>query len=185
MQKSTEVVGPVTVDDLDRPTPCAGWDLRALLAHMIGQNYGFAAAAEGDGADLATFADRAVGSDPAADYRASADRVVQAFATPDLLVSYLPVAAVRGGMTLPGTTIVGMHLVDYVVHSWDVARTLGQDVAFDSEVLDLARLVADEVPDEARSDDPATPFGPTVQTSSTDALDLILASLGRNPDWTP
>ena len=32
--------------DLDRPTPCAGWDLRALVAHLIGQNHGFAEAVD-------------------------------------------------------------------------------------------------------------------------------------------
>ena len=33
-----------------RPTwtvdPCAGWDLRALVAHLIGQNHGFAEAVD-------------------------------------------------------------------------------------------------------------------------------------------
>jgi uncharacterized protein (TIGR03083 family) len=37
-------IGPA---DLARPTPCAGWDLRALLAHLIGQNHGFAEAVDG------------------------------------------------------------------------------------------------------------------------------------------
>ena len=59
------IVGKVGRDDLDRPTPCAGWTLGALLAHMIGQHYGFAAAAEGDSQDAAVFADRPVGERPA------------------------------------------------------------------------------------------------------------------------
>jgi uncharacterized protein (TIGR03086 family) len=185
MLASADVVSRVAVADLDRPTPCAGWDLRTLLAHMIGQNYGFAAAAEGRGGDLAVFADRPVGADPAADYSASVDRVVEAFATPDLMVTDVAVAVVRGGMTLPGTTVIGVHLVDYVVHSWDVARSLGRDVAFDAEVLELAWRVAEAVPDDARSDDPAMPFRPAVDTASSDMLDRILANLGRSPEWTP
>src|SRR3954470_17335768 len=37
--------------DLARTTPCTGWDLRTLAAHMVGQNRGFAAAiAAGDAA---------------------------------------------------------------------------------------------------------------------------------------
>src|ERR1700710_1975190 len=35
--------------DLERPTPCAAWDLRLLLGHMVGQHLGFATVAR-DGA---------------------------------------------------------------------------------------------------------------------------------------
>src|SRR6185437_16531113 len=116
LKTSVGLVDQVQVADLGRPTPCAGWDLRQLLAHMIGQNYGFAAAADGDGADLAVFADRPVGDDPAAEYSASADRVIAAFRRPRLAGEYVAVAALRGGVTLPGQVMMGAHLVDYVVH---------------------------------------------------------------------
>ncbi|MFI2213758.1 maleylpyruvate isomerase N-terminal domain-containing protein [Streptomyces sp. NPDC020141] len=43
----------VTREDLSRPTPCAGWTLADLLAHMAAQHRGFAAAARGFGADPA------------------------------------------------------------------------------------------------------------------------------------
>jgi uncharacterized protein (TIGR03083 family) len=39
------VVGQVEDADLGRPTPCGGWDLAALLAHLVGQDRGLAAAA--------------------------------------------------------------------------------------------------------------------------------------------
>ncbi|MFJ6405663.1 maleylpyruvate isomerase N-terminal domain-containing protein [Streptomyces hydrogenans] len=35
----------VTPDDLARPTPCAGWDLKDLLDLMTAQHHGIAAAA--------------------------------------------------------------------------------------------------------------------------------------------
>lgn len=37
------IVAHVHRDDLARTTPCVGWDLRASLTHMTGQNDGFAA----------------------------------------------------------------------------------------------------------------------------------------------
>jgi gas vesicle protein len=40
-------VTQLTPADLTRPTPCAGWTLHGLLAHMTTQHYGFAAAAAG------------------------------------------------------------------------------------------------------------------------------------------
>ena len=48
---SVDAVNAVIGDDLTRPTPCAGWDLATLLAHMTVQHRGFAAAARG-GTDL-------------------------------------------------------------------------------------------------------------------------------------
>src|ERR1700744_1472971 len=52
---SVDVVSAVTADDLAKPTPCAGWNLADLLAHMTVQHRGFAAAARGHGADEAVW----------------------------------------------------------------------------------------------------------------------------------
>ena len=42
--------------DLSLPTPCEGWNLSALLGHMIGQNDGFAVAVRDGDADPGAFA---------------------------------------------------------------------------------------------------------------------------------
>ena len=47
VRASVDMVAKVTIEDLGRPTPCAGWTLADLLAHMTAQHRGFAAAAEG------------------------------------------------------------------------------------------------------------------------------------------
>ena len=47
---SVDLVSGVRGADLERPTPCAGWDLGDLLTHMTVQHLGFAAAARGRGA---------------------------------------------------------------------------------------------------------------------------------------
>lgn len=184
MHTSAGIVAQAGAADLDRRTPCAGWDLRALLGHMIGQNYGFAAAVEGD-RDPAVFDDRPVGDDPVGDYRAGVDRALTAFAAPGLPEREVFMAVIRGGLTLPGATVVRMHLVDYVVHGWDVAKTLGVAAAYDPDVLQVALAVAQAVPDAARSDDERAPFRPTVETSSADLLDQVVANLGRDPRWAP
>jgi uncharacterized protein (TIGR03086 family) len=115
--------------------------------------------------------------------------VVAAFSAPDLLQREVFMAVIRGGLTVPGGTVVGFHLVDYVVHGWDVARTFGVDLtldpAYDEDVLQIALTVAEGVPDQARSDDDRAPFRPTVATSSADLLDRIVANLGRDPQWQP
>ena len=53
VMSSVDIVNNVTPKDLHRATPCDGWNLSDLLAHMTVQHHGFAAAARGDGADLA------------------------------------------------------------------------------------------------------------------------------------
>src|ERR687885_173720 len=81
---SVDVVDTVRPADLTKPTPCAGWNLADLIAHMTVQNRGFAAAARGHGEDAtvwdpASVAD-AVAADPATVYAESADDVLDAFA---------------------------------------------------------------------------------------------------------
>ncbi|WP_415795013.1 maleylpyruvate isomerase N-terminal domain-containing protein, partial [Mycolicibacterium frederiksbergense] len=44
---SVAIVEAVTASDLDLPTPCAGWTVADLLAHMTVQHRGFAASVRG------------------------------------------------------------------------------------------------------------------------------------------
>ena len=185
LESSVAIVGQVTALDLERPTPCIAWTLRQLLAHMIGQNYGFAAAADGNGHDRAVFADRPVSDQPAADYATSARRVIEAFGVPDLIEGSMYLPEVRGGMTFPAPVAIGFHLVDYVAHGWDVATTLGIAAEFDDEALQLALTAAEAVPAGAQTLEDQTPFRPSVPTTSSSMLDRIIATLGRSPDWIP
>jgi hypothetical protein len=86
---SVDVVNTVTPNDLHRATPCDGWNLSHLLAHMTVQHRGFTAAARGDGADparwdIATVA-AAVATDPAGTYAAAAADVLEALTQDDVL----------------------------------------------------------------------------------------------------
>lgn len=187
LETSAAVVAQVADGQLAYPTPCADWTLGELLAHMIGQNYGFAAAAEAAGGaggpGVEAFAPRPAGADVSGDYTRSVRVVLDAFATPGLIDRRIYLAEVRGGTSLPAPVAVGFHLVDYVVHGWDVARAIGVPVAFDEAALTTALRVAEAVPDEAKSTDPAAPFRPSVTTANTGTLERILATLGRSPGW--
>jgi uncharacterized protein (TIGR03086 family) len=185
LESSIDIVDHVTVGDLERPTPCAGWRLRELLGHMIGQNYGYATAADGGIHDRSAFADRAVGDQPAADYGASARQVIDAFAAPSVTGQMMYLPWLRGGMTLSAPMAIGFNLVDAVAHGWDVARTLDIAAEFDGKALLVALKVAEAVPAETQTLDELSPFRPSVPTSSTSMLDRVVATLGRSPDWTP
>jgi uncharacterized protein (TIGR03086 family) len=185
MESSVAIVGHVTVRDLELPTPCIGWTLGHLLAHMVGQNYGFAAAAAGHGHDRGVFADRPVSDLPASVYATSARRVIEAFGVPTVIEGSMYLPEVRGGKTFPASTAIGFHLVDYVAHGWDVARSLGIAADFDQEALQIALTVAESVPAEAQTLDDRTPFRPSVPITSMSMLDRVVAALGRLPDWAP
>ncbi|HEU4946052.1 MAG TPA: TIGR03086 family metal-binding protein [Kribbella sp.] len=183
LEISTDIVAQVAPDQLHLSTPCSEWDLGRLLAHMIGQNYGFAAAADGETSDRSVWADRPVASDPGAEYAASAERVVSAFAAEGLLDRAFWLPEIRGGVTLPAPTGISFHFVDYVVHSWDVARSIDVPVSFDDEVLAAVLPIAEAVPDGVNRTVPGASFQPALETSSAAVLDRVLALLGRSPDW--
>jgi uncharacterized protein (TIGR03086 family) len=182
VHESARLVGLVTASDLMRPTPCADWTLHGLLRHMIAQHYGFAAAAAGDG-DLARWRPRPLGEDPAADYRAAAERVLSAFATEDAHRKQFPLPEFKNGLMYPAPQAISFHFVDYVVHSWDVARTLGVPARFTPDVLDAALDVARAVPGGDARLEPGAAFAPPLPRDGGSRLDQIVSILGRDPGW--
>lgn len=161
-------------------TPCAGWDLRALLEHMITQNRGFAAAARGAN-DPAVWAVRRV-ADPVGDYLSSAHEVVDAFAGSDAEVMALP--EIPPGR-FSAATAVGFHLIDSVVHAWDVARSVGYAFDLDADLAPTALRIAEAVPAGASRLRPGAAFGPALEVADTTALARIVGILGRSPEWLP
>jgi uncharacterized protein (TIGR03086 family) len=184
VRESTRLVARVTEADLALPTPCADWTLHGLLRHMIAQHYGFAAAATGDG-DLARWRLRPLGEDPVAAYNAAAECVLAAFTADGVLDREFPLPEIARGMMFPAPQAISFHFVDYVVHSWDVAKTLRLEVHFETALLDAALSVARAVPGGKARLAPGAAFAPKVAYSGESGLDRIVALLGRSPDWGP
>ncbi|WP_033259494.1 MULTISPECIES: TIGR03086 family metal-binding protein [Kitasatospora] len=173
-------------------TPCGSWTLGRLLAHMTGQNHGFAAAARGGGRDLADWADRPVGDDPAGVFAASVAEVEAAFAEEGVLERAFWLPEIRDGGPFPGRQAIGFHFLDYVVHGWDVAVSIGAEPDFapglPAAVLPIARQVpagpAREAPGAAFAPALPSPAGAGDGDGAGDSLALVLRLLGRDPDWT-
>ncbi|OBB47011.1 TIGR03086 family metal-binding protein [Mycobacterium sp. 852002-51961_SCH5331710] len=185
-----EIVSGITAADLDRPTPCAGWNLADLLTHMTVQHKGFAAAARGGGADLTVWepatVTEAVRADPRGAYAAAAAEVLDAFAADGVLEATFALPEFGPDATVPGAMAVGFHFVDYVVHGWDVARSIGLPFALPSEVIDAVLPLAFAVPDGEFREMDNSPFARAVaQQEGEGDLDRILRHLGRSPDWHP
>ncbi|WP_330183069.1 TIGR03086 family metal-binding protein [Nocardia sp. NBC_01503] len=182
VRTSIDLVSRLTAADLDAPTPCAGWNLRDLLEHLIIQHYGFAAASRGVDT-LALWKPSPLSPDPIAEYRAAATHVLSAFALDGVLERDFPLPEIRAGIVIPAPFAISFHFVDYVVHSWDMARTLGLPVEFDDEVIEAALLVAQAVPGGDIRTQPGAAFAPEVILPDGSGLDRVLALLGRSPSW--
>ena len=206
VRASVGVVQRLSEADLDRPTPCAQWHLGDLLAHMTVQHLGFAAAAAGHGADPGLWRPRPSPEDsagavllpapgppdgaenpgPFRAYARAAGKVLAAFAPDDVLDREFALPEVSTAHTVPGRTAIEFHFVDYVVHGWDVARSVGVAWQLPDEVLRAALPIAEAVPDGAARLAEGAAFGPRQpEPDDDDLLGRILALLGRAPDWTP
>lgn len=181
LEVAGELVARVRPADLARPSPCAGWDLAALLTHVIGQNHGFAAAVRDGDAPVAAYAGPPAldAQELAALWTASADRLTAAVASAAReqrvrLVEFGPDAV------FPVDTVVGFHLLDTTVHAWDIATSLGQRFRPDDDLVAATAAIAGQVPGGTARTRPGAAFGPELPGAPADAWVAALAHLGRD-----
>jgi hypothetical protein len=79
--------------------------------------------------------------------------------------------------------IVPLLSLDVLVHTWDLARTIGHDINLDPE---LCRTFLESLPsDETALAKTGMYEGPRRVPAGSDAQVTLLARLGRDPDWSP
>jgi uncharacterized protein (TIGR03086 family) len=185
VELSAAIVARAEPADLGRPTPCGAWTLRDLLDHMITQHYGFAAASAGLGSDLQRWQVVRRG-DPIADYAAAARHVTAAFAQAGTLERSFDLPEISVTAAFPAAQAISFHFVDYVVHGWDVARSLDVPFELSTDLAEAALVVARRVPDGENRLAENAAFRPSVPSPlGGTALDQVLAALGRSPAWRP
>jgi uncharacterized protein (TIGR03086 family) len=120
-------------------TPCAGWDVHALLNHVVSGNLWAAELAAGTTTESVggRLDGDVLGPDPARSYATSANAAAAAFLRPGALdapcaVSYGPV---------PGSVYAGHRFLDVFVHGWDLATATGQDTALDPDLMEACRRI--------------------------------------------
>jgi uncharacterized protein (TIGR03086 family) len=132
---TAEIVKATPASQMDAPTPCTDWDVRALMNHVIGTLW-LAAGLFSDqpprypmapgglpAADLA-------GDDPAAAYAEAAAAAVAAAGAGDALtrVHSTPLGE------MPGPGLAGFSTLDMLVHGWDLAVATRQPTDLDGRL---------------------------------------------------
>jgi uncharacterized protein (TIGR03086 family) len=163
-----------TPHDLSRPTPCADWDVRALLDHVVAGQGGLVAVLRGDAPDWSD-GDR-LGDDPAGAVDAALEAALAAFSAPG--------AVEATSEKLPGMRIVDFAAADAVVHGWDLATAVGRTLDLPDDVV---RVVHDRWSGgAAETGRQYGAFGPEVPVQEDrPLLDRLVGALGRDPDWRP
>jgi uncharacterized protein (TIGR03086 family) len=130
------LVAGVRPDQLGEPTPCAEWDVRALLAHVTGvvTNMGLGVSGQDLIPDLAAFE---LGADPAAQFEAAAATTLAAWKA-----NGLEGEVNVGAGPMPAMVAANVNLLDTATHSWDIARATGQDGELPAEVAETALAAA-------------------------------------------
>lgn len=177
LRATGKIVAGVRPEQLDAPTPCSEWDVRALLNHVIGGNWLFVDIAAGGAFDPNATPPDFTAGDVAAAYEESAKAVAAAWGSPELLgkTVRMPIGDV------PGQVALSLHFMDKVVHGWDLAKATGQDLDFADDLVEpVYEFVQNAVPDDFRG--PGKPFGPRVEApEGAGTRDRLVAFLGRQP----
>jgi uncharacterized protein (TIGR03086 family) len=176
-----EQVRDVRDDEWFLPTPCASWDVRTVVAHVV----------VGDAQTIELFAGHPVqavqeydpsvlGTNPLAAWRGTALAAVRAASKPGALAERYPHPVGR----VTGRHILGFRITDSVVHGWDVARACGREVLLDPEIVDhcldfwlplVSHLSAGGY----------FGAGPQMPPDGADGTARLLSLLGRDPAWAP
>lgn len=162
----------------DRSTPCSEWDARGVLEHVIGFH------------DVLLL--RPMGAkperprdDPAARWRVTVDALQSLLSRPGLFEGPIDIPAVGNNPAtrLDAGPLVAALTQDVLVHTWDLARSVGADDRLDE---DLCALFLEGLPHDPAALATSGMFHLPVDTSAdADPQTRLLARLGRDPNWRP
>lgn len=172
-QAATEVVAGISPDQLEDPTPCDEWDVRALGNHLTGF-LPYSANAARRGPAMEGEAPGFTANEWAATFAQFATDAAAAWAEDGALEGETEF----GPGTLPAQYAAGITLMELAVHGWDLATATGQTMNLDDETAALAGQVSAQAANGA----PEGFFGPAVTVpEGATAFDQGLGAVGRSP----
>lgn len=166
------------VDELSNRTPCADYDVRALLGHVVGVLHKLTRVGTGgDARDLPDVIDGIADDGWASAFTRARSEVERVWADDDKLdrMVELPWA------TLPGRDALEAYTHEFTAHSWDLAHATRRLAELDPDLAAQAlEAFSKFAPPEDRSEQ--GPFSPVVPVpDDADLYTRLAAYLGRQP----
>ena len=164
----------------EAPTPCAEWDVRALVNHVVSEQRWMPPLLAG--ATIAEVGDRfdgdLLGADPLAVAQEAAGESARAVA-----------GGVAGGQIVhlsfgdtPAEEYAWGVAADLVVHGWDLAAATGGDRSIDPGLAEAVGGWVAKVEDLYRG---GGQIGPRPGMPASDPAGALLVAFGRDPGWGP
>lgn len=184
-RRMVALIGGVSDEMLDRPTPCPDYRLGDLVEHVGGLAMAFTMAATKDQGDAGPQGPSGDASRLAADWRTTIPRDVVALAEawrePDAWTGMTR----AGGLDLPGEVAGVVALDELVIHGWDVARASGQPYECDDQTLAVVHDFVAPFSLPGHEAEREGLFGPVVDVpEGAPLLDRVLGMTGRDPART-
>ncbi len=169
-----DVLASVTSEQLTDATPCASWDVAALINHIVGGQHFFLSALNGTPPTEST--DYAAG-DYLAAFDESTSACIAGFGVDGVMEQTytLPFGA------MPGAALMGLAATDTFQHAWDLAKATGQDTDLSPELARGLLAQSQASIQESFRGPEGAPFGAeqSAPDGASDA-DRLAAFLGRS-----
>jgi uncharacterized protein (TIGR03086 family) len=173
-ESTRAILAKVQPGDLDAATPCASWDVSALINHFVGTARWWAAIVTGAGAvgEVGNTAGDFVSA-----YEDSIEIATSAFATEGVLEETFRLDLGE----FPGAALLSLAATEQFTHGWDLARAIGRHTDLDpelaAELLSQSKLA---ITDAYRGPDGVALFGLATQApAGASPADQLAAFLGR------
>ncbi len=162
LDQAGRALGTVSDGNLDNPTPCSDWTVRQLAAHVATGPGTWARMARGEEVDWSAIPDVPDGEWDRT-FRAGAD---------ELLAAMRQLPEDQQGQA-------GFQVAEYAVHSWDLTRGTGADLALDDSLAETGlAAMQGGLTDENRQG----AFGTEVSVpEGASAYEKLAAFSGRDP----
>ena len=171
------LVHTVREDQWAAPTPCAEWDVRHLVNHLVVEDLwavplfaGSTIAAVGS-----AFDGDQVGSSPIPRWEEAVAGAIGAITSPGAMDRIVHLSF----GDLPGSEYTMQLFADHLVHAWDLGTALGREPDLDPSVVAACRAWFVDNEDGYRSAGVIGPRQP--MTDDADDLAWLLAAFGRTP----
>jgi uncharacterized protein (TIGR03086 family) len=190
---ASSAIAAVRPDQMANPTPCGTYNVSELLNHLVVALDRVGVVGRGENPFAQPEEMQPADGDWLASWNREALEAENAWADPAVLArpTMLPWAAESGALALRS------YIAEFCVHTWDLAKATGQQLAFDAEVVSISLDVMREIlpaigrremfdairatmPEEARGG--PDPYAAAVPVAADAPLiEQLVAHVGRRP----